>query len=214
MKIILKSIILLIITTFETNAQDIESSNGVFIDFDQFKSKQICLTQSINLKNHSDLLLSVDKIDSDCPRYKKPNKLIAIQYENEIYYNMKYNVEFLTKNKFSRLLVRGKYCAFLVDESYPKNIQGQAGFHTGGLLGAIILGSNGKNKIYYLDIDQGHKTKVLTKNRLKELLSIDKKLLNSFNSEQSMSAELFLKYLKRLNLKFENSNLLTKKVNK
>ena len=101
---------------------------------------------------------------SDCTGYKKTNKLIAIQYENEIYYNMKFNVEFLTRNKFSKLLVNGKYCAFLVDESYPMNIQGQAGFNTGGLLGAIILGPNGKNKIYYLDIDIGHKTKVLTKN--------------------------------------------------
>ena len=41
---------------------------------------------------------------------------------------MRFNVEFLTKNKFSKLLVKGKYCAFKVDESYPKNIQGQADF--------------------------------------------------------------------------------------
>ena len=202
MKIIITSLVLFFITIFELNAQEANTYNGVFIDFNQFKSKKNCPIKSIKLKNNNDLLLSVKNIVSDCTGYKKTNKLIAIQYENEIYYNMKFNVEFLTRNKFSKLLVNGKYCAFLVDESYPMNIQGQAGFNTGGLLGTIILGPNGKNKIYYLDIDKGHKTKVLTKKRLKKLLSIDQELLDSFNKEENISADLFLNYLKKLNLKF------------
>ena len=203
MKITITNLILFFITIFELNAQEIDAHNGVFIDFDQFKLKKSCPIKSINLKNSNDLLLSVKNIASDCKGYKKTNKLIAIQYENEIYYNMKFNVEFLTRNKFSKLLVNGKYCAFLVNESYPRNIQGQAGFNTGGLLGAMILGPNGKNKIYYLDIDKGHKTKVLTRKRLKKLLSNDKELLDSFNKEENISADLFLTYLKKLNLKFE-----------
>ncbi|MDB4206335.1 hypothetical protein N9773_00010 [Flavobacteriaceae bacterium] len=202
MKIITPSLILLFITLFELNAQETGISNGLFITFNQFKSKKSCPIKSIDL-NSSDLLLSVKNIVSDCAGYKKTNKLIAIQYENDIYYNMKFNVEFLTKNKFSKLLVNGKYCAFLVDESYPINIQGQAGFNTGGLLGAIILGANGKNKIYYFDIEKGHKTKVLTKKRLKELLSIDKELFDSFNKEENISADLFLNYLEKLNKEYE-----------
>jgi len=191
--------------SFVLNAQETATHIGVFTDFNQFKSKKDCPIKSIKLKNKSPLLLSVKNIESDCKGYKKTNKLIAIQYENEIYYNMKFNVEFLTRNKFSKLLVNGKYCAFLVDESYPINIQGQAGFNTGGLLGTFILGPNGKNKIYYLDVDTGHKTKVLTRKRLRKLLSIDQKLLDAFHNEKKMSAELFLSYLEKLNLKFENN---------
>ena len=100
---------------------------------------------------------------------------------------MRFNVEFLTKNKFSKLLVKGKHCAFKVDESYPKNIQGQAGFNIGGFVGAIILGPHGKNKIYYLDTSQGYKTKVLTNNRLKEILSQEEELLEAFNKEEDIS---------------------------
>ena len=77
------------------------------------------------------------------------------------------------------------------------------GFNTGGLFGALILGPNGKNKIYYLDIDKGYKTKVLTTKRLKKLLEKDGKLLESFNNEKNINAELFLNYLGKLNKKFE-----------
>ncbi len=149
MKIIIPSILLFFITISGLNAQEIEGYNGIFTDFNQFKSKKSCPIQSIKLKKSSDFLLSVKSIVADCYGYKKPNKLIAIHYENEIYYNMKFNVEFLTRNKFSKLLVIGKYCAFIVNESFPINIQGQAGFNTGGLLGALILGPNGKIKFIF-----------------------------------------------------------------
>ena len=185
------------------NAQEVKESNGVFINFEQFKSNQPCPLESIDFKEQSELFLSVNDIESDC-KFKKVNKIIAISFDNEIYYNMRFNVEFSTKNKFSKLQVKGKYCAFLVDESYPENIQGQAGFNTGGLIGTIILGANGKNKVYYLDTSEGYKTKVLTKNRLKELLSQEKNLLDSFIKEKDITAELYLNYLERLNKKFEN----------
>lgn len=185
------------------NAQEVKESNGVFINFEQFKSNQPCPLESIDFKGRSELFLSVNDIESDC-KFKKVNKIIAISFDNEIYYNMRFNVEFSTKNKFSKLQVKGKYCAFLVDESYPENIQGQAGFNTGGLIGTIILGANGKNKVYYLDTSEGYKTKVLTKNRLKELLSQEKNLLDSFNKEKDITAELYLNYIERLNKKFEN----------
>ena len=185
------------------NAQEFKESNGVFMNFEQFKSNQHCPLESIDFKKRSELFLSVNDIKSDC-KFKKVNKVIAISFDNEIYYNMRFNVEFLTKNKFSKLQVKGKYCAFLVDESYPENIQGQAGFNTGGLVGAIILGPNGKNKVYYLDTSEGYKTKVLTKNRLKELLSQEKDLLDSFNKEKDITAQLYLEYLERLNKTFEN----------
>jgi hypothetical protein len=185
------------------NAQEIKESNGVFINFEQFKSNEPCQLESIDFKERSELFLSVNDIESDC-KFKKVNKIIAISFDNEIYYNMRFNVEFSTKNKFSKLQVKGKYCAFLVDESYPENIQGQAGFNTGGLIGAIILGANGKNKVYYLDTSEGYKTKVLTKNRLKEILSQEKDLLDSFNKEGDITAELYLNYLERLNKKFKN----------
>ena len=185
------------------NAQEVKESNGVFINFEQFKSNQPCPLESIDFKGRSELFLSVNDIESDC-KFKKVNKIIAISFDNEIYYNMRFNVEFSTKNKFSKLQVKGKYCAFLVDESYPENIQGQAGFNTGGFIGTIILGANGKNKVYYLDTSEGYKTKVLTKNRLKELLSQEKNLLDSFNKEKDITAELYLNYIERLNKKFEN----------
>ena len=202
MKKILLSTLLFCCTISGLNAQEIDVANGVFTDFNQFKSKKSCPIQSIKLKKKNDFLLSVKSIEADCYGYKKPNKLIAIHYENEIYYNMKYNVEFLTRNKFSKLLVIGKYCAFIVNESFPINIQGQAGFNTGGLLGALILGPNGKNKIYYLDVDKGHKTKVLSRNRLIKILSVDQDLLDSFTKEKDISAELFLSYLRKVNLNF------------
>jgi len=205
MKNILLSTLLFCVTIFGLNAQEIDEANGIFTDFNQFKSKKSCPIQSIKLKKKSDFLLSVKSIEAVCYGYRKPNKLIAIHFENEIYYNMKYNVEFLTRNKFSKLLVIGKYCAFIVNESFPINIQGQAGFNTGGLLGTLILGPNGKNKIYYLDVDKGHKTKVLSKNRLKKILSVDQELLDSFNSEKNISAELFLSYLKKINLKLKKN---------
>ena len=203
MKIVIAKIFMISVIISNLNAQEFKESNGVFINFEQFKSNQPCPLESIDFKERSELFLSVNDIESDC-KFKKVNKIIAISFDNEIYYNMRFNVEFLTKNKFSKLQVKGKYCAFLVDESYPENIQGQAGFNTGGLIGAIILGANGKNKIYYLDTSEGYKTKVLTKNRLKELLSQEKDLLDSFNKEKDITAELYLNYLERLNKKFEN----------
>tara|TARA_R100001369_G_scaffold90142_1_gene128727 strand:- start:12 stop:623 length:612 start_codon:yes stop_codon:yes gene_type:complete len=203
MKIVIAKILMIGIIVSNLNAQEFKESNGVFINFEQFKSNQPCPLESIDFKERSELFLSVNDIESDC-KFKKVNKIIAISFDNEIYYNMRFNVEFLTKNKFSKLQVKGKYCAFLVDESYPENIQGQAGFNTGGLIGAIILGANGKNKIYYLDTSEGYKTKVLTKNRLKELLSQEKDLLDSFNKEKDITSELYLNYLERLNKKFEN----------
>ncbi len=203
MKIIITNLLLIYITIFELNAQESNASDGIFADFDQFKSETPCQVKSIAFKNKSELLLEVNDIVSDCTGYKKINKIIAIQYDKEIYYNMRFNVEFMTKNKFSKLLVKGKYCAFLVDESYPMNIQRQAGFNSGGLMGAIIRGPNGNNKIYYLDIDTGYKTKILTKKRLKELLNVNKELLDSFNKEENISAELFLNYLEKLNQKLK-----------
>ncbi|WP_037348617.1 DUF6563 family protein [Sediminibacter sp. Hel_I_10] len=203
MKIVIAKIFMIGIMISNLNAQEFKESNGVFINFEQFKSNEPCPLESIDLKERSELFLSVNNIESDC-KFKKVNKIIAISFDNEIYYNMRFNVEFLTKNKFSKLQVKGKYCAFMVDESYPENIQGQAGFNTDGLIGEIILGANGKNKIYYLDTSKGYKTKVLTKNRLKELLSQEKDLLDSFNKENDITAELYLNYLERLNKKFEN----------
>jgi len=196
-------LILLFISTFKSNGQETLLNNGIFTNLNQFKTEKPCKTKSINLKNKTKLLITIDNIETNCQGFKKVNKIIAIQYNQEVYYNMRFNVEFLTKNRFSKLLVRGKYCAFLVDESYPINIQGQAGFNNSGVLGALILGTNGKNKIYYLDIDKGYKTKVLTKKRLKKLLTEDEILLDSFNNEENISAELFLAYLERLNKKFE-----------
>ena len=203
MKIIITKIFIIGLIISNLNAQESKENNGIFMNFEQFKLNQPCPLASIDLKKRSELFLSVDDIESEC-KFKKVNKIIAISFENEIYYNMRFNVEFLTKNKFSKLLVKGKYCAFKVDESYPKNIQGQAGFNTGGLVGAIILGPNGKNKIYYLDTSQGYKTKVLTKNRLKEILSQEEELLEAFNKEEDVSAELYLNYLEKLNKKVEN----------
>jgi hypothetical protein len=203
MKVIITKILIIGLITSNLNAQESKKNNGIFVNFEQFKLNQPCPLESLDLKKGNELLLSVDDIESKC-KFKKVNKIIAISFENEIYYNMCFNVEFLTKNKFSKLLVKGKYCAFKVDESYPKNIQGQAGFNTGGLIGAIILGPNGKNKIYYLDTSKGHKTKVLTKNRLKEILSQEKELLDAFNEEKDISAELYLNYLEKLNKKVEN----------
>jgi len=203
MKIVITKIFMIGIIISNLNAQEVKESNGVFINFEQFKSNQPCPLESIDFKGRSELFLSVNDIESDC-KFKKVNKIIAISFDNEIYYNMRFNVEFSTKNKFSKLQVKGKYCAFLVDESYPENIQGQAGFNTGGLIGTIILGANGKNKVYYLDTSEGYKTKVLTKNRLKELLSQEKNLLDSFNKEKDITAELYLNYIERLNKKFEN----------
>jgi hypothetical protein len=203
MKIIITKIFIIGLIISNLNAQEFKENNGIFANFEQFKLKQPCSLKSIDLKKRSELFLSVNDIESDC-KFKKVNKIIAISFENEIYYNMRFNVEFLTKNKFSKLIVNGTYCAFKVDESYPKNIQGQAGFNTGGLIGATILGPNGKNKIYYLDTSKGYKTKVLTKNRLKEILSQEKQLLDAFNKEKDISAELYLKYLGKLNEKIKN----------
>tara|TARA_B110000879_G_C10914453_1_gene409597 strand:+ start:114 stop:680 length:567 start_codon:yes stop_codon:yes gene_type:complete len=185
------------------SGQENPVENGIFTNFNQFKSEKPCEIKSFYLKDKTDLLITIDNLESNCKGFKKTNKIIAIKYNNETYYNMRFNVEFMTKNRFSKLLVKGKYCAFLVDESYPINIQGQAGFNTGGLFGALILGPNGKNKIYYLDIDKGYKTKVLTTKRLKKLLEKDGKLLESFNNEKNINAELFLNYLGKLNKKFE-----------
>ena len=203
MKIIITKIFIIGLIISNLNAQESKENNGIFVNFEQFKLNQPCQLESLDLKKRSELLLSVDDIESEC-KFKKVNKIIAISFENEIYYNMRFNVEFLTKNKFSKLLVKGKYCAFKVDESYPKNIQGQAGFNIGGFVGAIILGPNGKNKIYYLDTSQGYKTKVLTNNRLKEILSQEEELLEAFNKEEDISAELYLNYLEKLNKKVEN----------
>lgn len=202
MKKVITTIFIIGLIITNLNAQEFNESNGVFINFEQFKSNQPCSLQSIDFKERSELFLSVNDIESDC-EFKKVNKIIAISLDNKIYYNMRFNIEFLTKNKFSKLQVKGTYCAFLVDESYPENIQGQAGFNTGGLVGTIILGKNGKNKIYYLDTSEGYKTKVLTKNRLKELLSQEKDLLDSFNKEKDITAELYLNYLERLNIRVE-----------
>jgi len=44
----------------------------------------------------------------------------------------------------------------------------------------------------------------LTKNRLKEILSQEKELLDAFNEEKDISAELYLNYLEKLNKKVEN----------
>ena len=148
MKVVIAKIFMLGMIMSNLNAQEFKESNGVFINFEQFKSNEPCPLESIDLKERSELFLSVNNIESDC-KFKKVNKIIAISFDNEIYYNMRFNVEFLIKNKFSKLQVKGKYCAFMVDESYPENIQGQAGFNTDGLIGEIILGANGKNKIYY-----------------------------------------------------------------
>ena len=196
-------LILIFISIFKSNGQETLVNNGIFTNLNQFKTEKPCETKSINLKNKTKLLITIDNIETNCEGFKKVNKIIAIQYNQEVYYNMRFNVEFLTKNRFSKLLVRGKYSAFLVDESYPINIQGQAGFNNGGFLGALILGPNGKNKIYYLDIDKGYKTKVLTKKRLKKLLTEDGILLNSFNNEKDITAELLLEYLEKLNKNFE-----------
>jgi hypothetical protein len=193
------------LSIFHLFGQESNINNAVFINFEQFKDDKPCEVEILNIKDKTDLLLTVENIDLNCKGFKKINKTIAIRYNQDLYYNMRYNVEFMTKNRFSKLVVKGKYCAFLVDESYPINIQGQAGFNTGGLVGALILGPNGKNKIYYLNIDKGHKTKVLTKTRLRKLLEIDEELLNSFDNEikENWSAELFLNYLERLNKKYE-----------
>jgi|TARA_B110000027_G_C15944375_1_gene222716 hypothetical protein len=196
-------LIFLLTSILKISGQENPVENGIFTNFNQFKSEKPCEIKSFYLKDKTDLLITIDNLESNCKGFKKTNKIIAIKYNNETYYNMRFNVEFMTKNRFSKLLVKGKYCAFLVDESYPINIQGQAGFNTGGLFGALILGPNGKNKIYYLDIDKGYKTKVLTTKRLKKLLEKDGKLLESFNNEKNINAELFLNYLGKLNKKFE-----------
>jgi hypothetical protein len=196
-------LIFLLTSILKISGQENPVDNGIFTNFNQFKSEKPCEIKSFYLKDKTDLLITIDNLESNCKGFKKTNKIIAIKYNNETYYNMRFNVEFMTKNRFSKLLVKGKYCAFLVDESYPINIQGQAGFNTGGLFGALILGPNGKNKIYYLDIDKGYKTKVLTTKRLKKLLEKDGKLLESFNNEKNINAELFLNYLGKLNKKFE-----------
>jgi hypothetical protein len=196
-------LIFLLNSILKISGQENPVENGIFTNFNQFKSEKPCEIKSFYLKDKTDLLITIDNLESNCKGFKKTNKIIAIKYNNETYYNMRFNVEFMTKNRFSKLLVKGKYCAFLVDESYPINIQGQAGFNTGGLFGALILGPNGKNKIYYLDIDKGYKTKVLTTKRLKKLLEKDGKLLESFNNEKNINAELFLNYLGKLNKKFE-----------
>jgi len=196
-------LIFLLTSILKISGQENPVDNGIFTNFNQFKSEKPCEIKSFYLKDKTDLLITIDNLESNCKGFKKTNKIIAIKYNNETYYNMRFNVEFMTKNRFSKLLVKGKYCAFLVDESYPINIQGQAGFNTGGLFGALILGPNGKNKIYYLEIDKGYKTKVLTTKRLKKLLEKDGKLLESFNNEKNINAELFLNYLGKLNKKFE-----------
>jgi hypothetical protein len=196
-------LIFLLTSILKISGQENPVENGIFTNFNQFKSEKPCEIKSFYLKDKTDLLITIDNLESNCKGFKKTNKIIAIKYNNETYYNMRFNVEFMTKNRFSKLLVKGKYCAFLVDESYPINIQGQAGFNTGGLFGALILGPNGKNKIYYLDIDKGYKTKVLTTKRLKKLLEKDGKLLESFNNEKNINAELFLNYLGKFNKKFE-----------
>tara|TARA_R110002051_G_scaffold247948_1_gene307436 strand:- start:1516 stop:2127 length:612 start_codon:yes stop_codon:yes gene_type:complete len=196
-------LIFLLTSILKISGQENPIENGIFTNFNQFKLEKPCEIKSFDLKDKTDLLITINNIESNCKGFKKTNKIIAIKYNNETYYNMRFNVEFMTKNRFSKLLVQGKYCAFLVDESYPINIQGQAGFNTGGLFGALILGPNGKNKIYYLDIDKGYKTKVLTTKRLKKLLEKDGKLLESFNNEKNITAELFLNYLDKLNKKFE-----------
>ncbi|UTW67425.1 hypothetical protein KFE94_04750 [bacterium SCSIO 12643] len=175
--------------------------NGIFVTFDQFLEMTPCEYDSIQLKDSQINLLTVKDINSSCEDFKKINSLIAISYGNEVYYNMRYNIEFSTKNRFAKLVVIGRYCAFVVDESMPMVIQGQAGFNSGGLVGGTILsgtGGIGKNKIYFIDTRVDHKLKVLSTSRLKELLEENKSLLESFeNSEPSV--EVYIEYLRQLN---------------
>ncbi|MCC1485243.1 hypothetical protein [Winogradskyella immobilis] len=192
----------LILLTFFSFSFSQNSNDGIYLTFEQFKRREPCSVENIVFKNKSEKLLTVNKIENQCNGYDKINKLIAITHNGNIYYNMKHNIEFVTRNRFSKLVILGRYCAFVVDESYPRNIQGQAGFTSTRLIGGYIEDGVGfklkKSKIYFLDIEKDYKPRVLTRKRLKDLLSDRpenlKKLLDS-----DRSLKLYLELLDSLN---------------
>jgi len=127
----------LILLTFFSFSFSQNNDDGIYLTFEQFKREEPCSVKNIVFKNKSEKFLTVGEIENQCDGFNKVNKLIAIIHNEDIYYNMKHNIEFSTKNRFSKLVIKGRYCAFVVDESYPRNIQGQAGF-TNGLIGQYI----------------------------------------------------------------------------
>ncbi|RKM85654.1 hypothetical protein D7030_03005 [Flavobacteriaceae bacterium AU392] len=180
-----------------------KNTDGIYLNFNQFKNGKPCLVENIVFKNKSEKLLTVDEIINQCDGFDKINKLIAISHKGNIYYNMKHNIEFTTKNRFSKLVITGKYCAFIVDESYPRNIQGQAGFTNGRFGGYIDEVSEsgkkmGKKKVYFLDTNRDYRLRVLTRKRLKSLLSDHPEGLKRL-SDSEKSTKLYLELLNSLN---------------
>ena len=64
-------LILLFISIFKINGQEAFLNDGVFIDFNQFKLKKPCEVKSFKLKDKTDLLITIDNIDTNCKGFKK-----------------------------------------------------------------------------------------------------------------------------------------------
>jgi hypothetical protein len=129
--------------------------------------------------------------------YTKLFDIWALKYKGEYYFHLYHAPHFQKVKFFSKLQVIGKYCAFVIDDSFSVYF-----FGVGWLsLANGWLQKNGEyHIIYFVDTEKSKNAKVLDKERLKNLFPNDYKLHNKIDKNE-LHLEDVLELINQLNQK-------------